>query len=216
MYARNVNERVLTFAVSGLLWETSQVMIDEETESLWSQFLGKAMQGPLQGEELEMLPSIITDWESWRTNYHNCTVALMSRTSNYNRSSRHLRDVLSINITLNGESRFWPLHPGVSNEVVGGYPLVVAFDDPSLTAVIYDRRVDGQELSFQLSQSPGAIRDDQTSSVWNLFTGEAISGPFKGKQLTMLPSMLADQVPYSTFYPRGKMGTFPSLPPAAD
>ena len=44
MYARTVQGRTLNFAVSGLLWENSLVMVDDATESLWSHLLGEAMQ----------------------------------------------------------------------------------------------------------------------------------------------------------------------------
>ena len=59
MYARTVDDQTLTFAVSGLLWNRSLVMIDKETRSLWSHLLGESMQGPLQGKPLDFLTATI-------------------------------------------------------------------------------------------------------------------------------------------------------------
>lgn len=62
MYAREVEGRTLTFGVSGKLILNALVMYDRQTDSLWSQFLGVAVQGPLAGTKLEVLPSVLTDW----------------------------------------------------------------------------------------------------------------------------------------------------------
>jgi hypothetical protein len=69
-----------------MLWNRSLVMIDRETESLWSQLLGTAQRGPLKGTELEILPAIMTDWKTWRELHPDTTAVILSRTSkNYRR-----------------------------------------------------------------------------------------------------------------------------------
>ncbi len=45
MYDRKVKDQTLTFAVSGLLWNSSLVMLDQETGSLWSHILGTCERG---------------------------------------------------------------------------------------------------------------------------------------------------------------------------
>ena len=45
--------RTLVFGVSGLLYNHNFLLFDRETESLWSQFLGRAVAGPLAGKRLE-------------------------------------------------------------------------------------------------------------------------------------------------------------------
>lgn len=55
VYLRSVNGRVLTFGVSGLIYNSNFLLYDLETESLWSQFLGKAIAGPLSGTELKRI-----------------------------------------------------------------------------------------------------------------------------------------------------------------
>lgn len=49
-----------------------------------------------------------------------------------------------------------------------------------LSAVAYDRRIAGRELTFELSR--GSIQDKQTGSQWNML-GKAIKGELKGTQL---------------------------------
>jgi len=51
-FLRTVAGRTLTFGVSGLLYNSNFLMYDRETESLWSQFEGRAIAGPLAGTRL--------------------------------------------------------------------------------------------------------------------------------------------------------------------
>ena len=55
-YSRRVDGKTLTFGVSGLLYNHNFLMYDRETSSLWSQFLGRAIAGPLSGKRLERIP----------------------------------------------------------------------------------------------------------------------------------------------------------------
>lgn len=66
MYSRQVDDRELTFGVSGLLYKANVLMYDRQTESLWSQVRRKAVAGPLTGAKLKVLPSTLTTWEKWR------------------------------------------------------------------------------------------------------------------------------------------------------
>ena len=86
MYVGQIEEQKLTFVVSGKLWNRSLVMQDLETKSLWSHILGECMEGELKGQRLEIVPSSMTDWKSWKEQAPETTAVLMSRTSkNYNR-----------------------------------------------------------------------------------------------------------------------------------
>ena len=55
-FSRKVGGKTLTFGVSGLIYNDNFLMYDHETNSLWSQFLGRAIAGPLAGQRLERLP----------------------------------------------------------------------------------------------------------------------------------------------------------------
>lgn len=55
-YDRRVGERILDFGTSGELLNSSLVMYDRQTESLWSHFTGQAVAGHLTGIQLDLLP----------------------------------------------------------------------------------------------------------------------------------------------------------------
>lgn len=55
------------FGSSGFLYRSNKLMYDLETNSLWNQFFGKPVVGPLTGSgiELKILPVAITSWRNW-------------------------------------------------------------------------------------------------------------------------------------------------------
>lgn len=63
---RRAGERTLSFGTSGLLYQSSLVMYDRQTESLWSHFTGDSIAGVLTGTELESLPVATVSWKDWR------------------------------------------------------------------------------------------------------------------------------------------------------
>ncbi len=65
VYARSLGDSTLTLIVSGKLWRNSLIMMDEETQTLWSHVSGEALSGPLAGRRLESLPSVQTTWKQW-------------------------------------------------------------------------------------------------------------------------------------------------------
>ena len=76
MYSREIEEEIYTFGVSGRLIRNTLVMFDRETDRLWEQIIGEAVDGPLKGTELEFVPAILTTWEDWKTKYPG-TLALV-------------------------------------------------------------------------------------------------------------------------------------------
>lgn len=69
VYARKVDGQELTFVVSGMLWRNSLILMDQETETLWSHVTGEALRGPLAGKRLQALPVVHTTWKKWRTTH---------------------------------------------------------------------------------------------------------------------------------------------------
>jgi hypothetical protein len=65
-FSREVDERTLEFGVSGKLYKSALVMYDRQTDSLWLHFEGKAIQGPLTGTRLEVLPVQLLSFGEWR------------------------------------------------------------------------------------------------------------------------------------------------------
>jgi len=54
-FRRTVAGKELRFGVSGIVYNACSLMYDHETESLWSQFTGQAVSGPLAGTRLDRI-----------------------------------------------------------------------------------------------------------------------------------------------------------------
>ena len=65
-YDRNAAGRVLDFGTSGMLYQSSMVMYDRQTQSLWTHFDGLAVIGELIGTQLDFWPMAIVSWAAWR------------------------------------------------------------------------------------------------------------------------------------------------------
>ena len=84
VYNANVGGKVLKFGVSGLLYNSDVLLYDRQTETLWSQILSKAVNGPLKGRKLTMIPSSQTSWQSWLKKHPNTKV--LSTDTGFSRS----------------------------------------------------------------------------------------------------------------------------------
>ncbi|MEO5697482.1 MAG: DUF3179 domain-containing protein [Burkholderiaceae bacterium] len=62
------------FGVSGLLYNSDVLLYDRATESLWSQILGTAISGPLQGTRLQPIALTHTSWSDWRARHPDTQV----------------------------------------------------------------------------------------------------------------------------------------------
>jgi len=77
VYDRRLGERTLSFGVSGLLRNANLLMYDRDAEapSLWSQFEGRAIAGPLAGTPLARIPdTCVTTWADWLETHPDTTV----------------------------------------------------------------------------------------------------------------------------------------------
>ncbi len=76
MYSGIVNGEPTTFGTSGLLYRSNKVMYDRATRSLWNQFIGEPVIGPLadSGIRQPFFPSVVTTWEEWLTEHPDTTV----------------------------------------------------------------------------------------------------------------------------------------------
>jgi len=72
---------------------------------------------------------------------------------------------------------------------------------------VWTREVDGQRLTFHLAginNQNFIMRDEETGTYWQQISGLAISGPLKGRQLTLVPS---DELNFSTWKSEQPAGT---------
>ena len=83
-YDRNAAGRILDFGTSGMLYQSSMVMYDRQTQSLWTHFDGVAVIGELVGTELDFHPMAIVAWAAWRDAHPDGLV--LTRETGYSRS----------------------------------------------------------------------------------------------------------------------------------
>jgi len=69
-------DKPLIFGSSGFLYRSNKLMFDRETNSLWNQFTGEPVGGPLvdDGIKLKIRPVAITSWERWKAQNPNTKV----------------------------------------------------------------------------------------------------------------------------------------------
>ncbi|GAB4417548.1 MAG: DUF3179 domain-containing protein [Anaerolineales bacterium] len=129
-------------------------------------------------------------------------------------------DELVIGLAINGQARAYPirllsLHE-IVNDVVGGQPVAVTWCPLCYTAIVFNRVVDGRELTFGVSgylyRNNLVMYDHQTNTFWSQALTQAIRGAQRGRFLEMLPSVLAPwrewqaQYPHTTILSAEKMG----------
>ena len=76
MYSTEVNGEATEFGTSGLLYRSNKLMYDRATETLWHQFRGEPVVGPLAGSgiRLKVLPNVLTTWGEWLEEHPDTTV----------------------------------------------------------------------------------------------------------------------------------------------
>ena len=76
MYSTTVDGEALQFGTSGFLYRSNKLMYDRKTNTLWNQFLGEPVVGPLadSGTRLELLPVLVTTWAEWVGEHPDTTV----------------------------------------------------------------------------------------------------------------------------------------------
>lgn len=155
--------RTLDFGVSGLLYNSDVLMYDRQTESLWSQIARRAVNGPLKGETLAMLPLQHLTWEQWRARYPDSRVLSFdtghrrdygetpyvgyrdsARTYfpvNHSDKRYHPKEVV-IGVEIGGVYKAYPFEElgKVSSplrDTIGGEPVRIDFDAERRTALVF-------------------------------------------------------------------------------
>ncbi len=118
-----------------------------------------------------------------------------------------------VGLILNGDARAYPLRVliwhEIANDTVGGRPVVVTYCPLCNTALVFDRRVDGQVLDFgttgRLRKSDLVMYDRQTESWWQQFVGEALIGELTGTRLDIIPARLESFANFKQRAPDGQV-----------
>lgn len=169
-YRSEIEGEDFIFGVSGLLYNSALLLYDRQTESLWSQILGKAISGSMKGTKLETVQLTYTSWRDWQQRYPD-TLVLSTRTgflhdyskepyAGYEKSGRlwfpvnframgyHPKERI-IGIEINGKFKAYPFAElsktsGKIKDSVNGKKLLIYFDSDNQTGSVFDEA--GDEL----------------------------------------------------------------------
>jgi hypothetical protein len=205
-------DKPLVFGSSGFLYRSNKLMFDRETDSLWNQFTGKPVSGPLlnSGIQLKIRPVVITSWKKWKAR-HPSTKALSLITGHYRNygSGVVYRDYfaspdLMFPTRVRDESvvrrkdyvfgirdvaaaKAWPLtaftNEPLINDTVGARPVVLIGDAASRTVRAYDRA----DITFTGGKS--ADRLVGPGGEWTV-TEDALIGP-GGEKFVRVPGHIS-------------------------
>jgi hypothetical protein len=223
VHARTLRDTTFTFIVSGKLWRSNLIMQDKETGSLWSHLTGEALDGPMRGSRLEMLPAVQTDWAGWVREHPATKVLRKEREVLRSQYERYLKDAERIGMfrtrwlmdrmpgkqTVHGIVR-GPYSLAIDDRKLGRRAIlnVTLGDDPLVVvrtsdggARAYVSRVTGYVLEFHRATWAPLIKDTQTSSTWDLDRGICIAGDLLGTSLEEVVVIPAFWFAWSSFFP---------------
>lgn len=196
-------DKPFVFGSSGFLYRSNKLMFDRETDSLWNQFTGEPVSGPLRksGIKLKIRPVAITSWGKWRAN-HPDTKVLSVETghardyssgavySDYFASPGLMFPVIVRNekelkrkdyvfgIREVAAAKAWPVKAfadvSVINDQIGSKNIVLIGDTQTRTVRAYER---GDRTFAQLTDD-GTLSD--ASGVWKI-TEATLIGPANEK-----------------------------------
>jgi hypothetical protein len=201
-------DKPFVFGSSGFLYRSNKLMFDRQTDSLWNQFTGRPVAGPLvdSGIELKIRPVTITSWSRWRERHPDTKVLslrtghsrdygsgvvyrdyfaspdLMFPTIVRNEGSVKRKDFV-FGIRDVAAAKAWPIEAfadePVINDTVGGRNVVLVGDAATRTVRAFDRK----DHVFEKTDDPDYLAG--AGGNWTL--GEdALTGP-DGERLVRVP-----------------------------
>ena len=173
MYARQVGDRELTFDFADGLLNNNLLIVDRETDSVWSQLHGKAIIGPMEGEPLTVIPSVQATWTFWKERHPDTRVMVLpdvdgqpyyyrnrptGQSSPKKPKMEHDLSVLGFGLAIGDEALWVPLEElhGLETPIamtLGGQSIRLFHDTDAMTAWAED--TDGNLLSGVLAYREG-------------------------------------------------------------
>jgi hypothetical protein len=117
-------------------------------------------------------------------------------------------NALVLGVQINNEAKAYPIEIiGYHHQVrdtIGGKPVMVTYCTVCRTGRVFSPIVNGQPEDFRLvgmDHFNAMFEDSRTKSWWRQVSGEAITGPLKGKQLPEVPSEQMTLQAWLSLYP---------------
>ena len=182
---------------------TAMTWFDHTTGSIWSQPWGRSIIGEYKNVQLQLLPSQITTWESWK-HEHPETLAMINDVERLGLGRQVFNEDFVIGLLLNGQSIALYYGDvamvGVVNTNLAGVPVMVWAADNNFHA--YVRPVGDQILTFNWEER--VLKDVETGSIWDVGRGYATEGPLMGEALQPVPGSSSYDWAWRDFYPEAK------------
>ena len=215
-----VDGQALTFEVFGLK-DAVLIMIDRETGSIWTHLDGKAIQGPLEGKRMNIVPLPQMTWANWEESrpdtlvlspdtpfanrYRSVQIARYNQREAGFGDDRLASNALVIGVEVDGAFKGYPVEQvgsvGVVNDTLSGLPILIVYDTAARSGLAFSRVVDGQVLDFYNSADDGLeIRDRATNSIWEI-QGLATDGSLTGMRLDFVSSFISEWYGWSGYHP---------------
>ena len=200
VHRREIDGQELVLGNQGALYGNALTMWDHGTGSVWTQITGEALLGPLAGARLELLPSTLTDWATWRRS-HPSTLALDAEGGD---SGFHL-DVMQIAVEVGDEAMAFPVRTlrevGVANVTVGGIPIAVVAEPASGGWwAVFSRRLDDRVVTLDLDGD--TLVELEGDGRWDAVRGLPVGD---GERLDPLGALTIFPADFPVHFPGGQV-----------
>lgn len=207
-------------------WKNGVMVVQGKDGTLWSALSGEAISGPQKGERLKRIPSLVTDWGYWLMLHPESTTYDLFDGEKYQtqplptelssaakaslgKADSRLKPTDTVHgVELGSTRKAFPLN-GLAERAclldeIEGTPLAVFWYGKTKTSVAFDRRLDGQTLTFfadEISPESAPFKDRETGTRWTV-AGRGIDGPLRGKELKWINSIQCRWYAWSSVYPQ--------------
>ncbi len=177
---------------------------DHKTSSVWSQVWGQAIDGPLKGTTLELIPAAIVPWRTWKFEHPHTLAMTNDKSGVFGREERP-QDGWVIGITIGEYSKAYYYldltEAGVVNDFVGPYPVALYADAETRNVHAYLRQVGDQVLTLGLDGSGDFLVDEETGTTWTIGQGLGRRGMLQDENLLLVPYLSSFDWAWLDFHP---------------
>jgi hypothetical protein len=214
------------FCVEGM-YNTTPILSDFESRSLWAMFTGEALYGPLKGARLARWPLHQSRWREWRALYPRTRIlngrgesrrghgfdcldpesrvvpGFIARTQ-LHYDDRLPQSSLVLGVEPPSHAKAYPLdvlhrRGAVLEDRVGPMEIVILTQPGSWTSMAFERTLDGRPLHFAPAET-FPVADVDTGTRWNV-TGLGVAGPLAGRRLPFVPSGIEKWYAWLAYHP---------------
>ncbi len=217
-----VNDKKESFRLVGMD-HFNAMFEDAGTKSWWQQATGIAIAGPLKGTALKEIPSQQSTLAVWLRQYPHSVILQPDTIFNkdYNDLAEYDKGTLKSHLEKR-DSASWKMKSWIVGILVGPYakaydwnelvkqrimqdslpgiPLIIVLEKDTVSFHAWNRKINGNPVSFDKSINAELFTDADTHSSWNM-NGQCVDGPLKGQQLQPVQCYQEFWHSWSTFHP---------------